>query len=176
MASQAPLSMGFSRQAYWSGLPFLSPGDLPDPETEPGSPTLQADFLPSEPPGKLPTMWTSVSKVIPLLFNTLSRLVIPFLPRSKHLLILWLQSPSEVILEPKKVKSCHCFHFLPLLSTMKWWDQMPCLSFFNVELQAGFFTLLLPSLLSIVDVALLRPVSTICLTGLLTFKTPKPEC
>ena len=44
-------SMGFSRQEYWSGLPFPSPGDLPDPGIEPGSPSLQADSLPSEPPG-----------------------------------------------------------------------------------------------------------------------------
>ena len=44
--------MGFSRQEYWSGLPFPSPGDLPDPVIEPGSPTLQADALTSEPPGK----------------------------------------------------------------------------------------------------------------------------
>ena len=43
--------MGFSRQGYWSGLPFPSPEDLPDPGIEPGSPTLQADALPSEPPG-----------------------------------------------------------------------------------------------------------------------------
>ena len=43
---------GFSRQAYWSGLPCPSPGDLPDSGTEPGSPELQADSLPSEPPGK----------------------------------------------------------------------------------------------------------------------------
>ena len=50
VARQAPLSMGFSRQEYWSGLPFLSPGDLPDPRTEAGSPTLQADSLLSEPP------------------------------------------------------------------------------------------------------------------------------
>ena len=49
---QACLSMGFSRQEYWSGLPFPSPGDLPDPVIEPGSPKLQADALPSEPPGK----------------------------------------------------------------------------------------------------------------------------
>ena len=46
-------SMGFSRQEYWSGLPFLSPGDLPNPGTEPGSPALEADALTSEPPGKL---------------------------------------------------------------------------------------------------------------------------
>ena len=49
---QASLSMGFSRQEYWSGLPFPSPGDLPNPGIEPRSPTLQADALPSEPPGK----------------------------------------------------------------------------------------------------------------------------
>ena len=51
------------------------------------------------------TRWTFVSKVMSLLFNMLSRLVIAFLPRSKHLLISWLQSPSAVILEPKKIKS-----------------------------------------------------------------------
>ena len=44
--------MEFSRQEYWSGLPFPSPGDLPNPEVEPRSPALQADALPSEPPGK----------------------------------------------------------------------------------------------------------------------------
>ena len=49
---QAPPSMGFSRQEYWSGLPFPSPGDLPDSGIEPRSPTLQADYLLSEPPGK----------------------------------------------------------------------------------------------------------------------------
>jgi len=45
-------SMGFSKQEYWSGLPFPSPGDLPDPGIKPGSPALQAHSLPSEPPGK----------------------------------------------------------------------------------------------------------------------------
>ena len=49
---QAPLSMGFSRQEYWSGLPFHSPEDVPEPEVEPMSPALQADSLPSEPSGK----------------------------------------------------------------------------------------------------------------------------
>ena len=48
VARQAPLSMGFSRQEYWSGLPFPSPGDLPNPGIEPGSPALQADALSSE--------------------------------------------------------------------------------------------------------------------------------
>ena len=51
-AHQAPPSIGFSRQEYWSQLPFPSPGDLPDPGTEPRSPTLQADALISAPPGK----------------------------------------------------------------------------------------------------------------------------
>ena len=51
VACQAPLSMGFSRQEYWSGLPCPSPGDLPDPGIKPASPALQAS-LPSEPPGK----------------------------------------------------------------------------------------------------------------------------
>ena len=55
VACQAPLSMGFPRQEYWSGLPFPSPGDLPHPGIETislASPPLQADSLPSEPPGK----------------------------------------------------------------------------------------------------------------------------
>ena len=52
VAYQAPPSMGFSRQGYWSGLPFPSPGDLPDPGIKPRSPALQADALPSVPPGK----------------------------------------------------------------------------------------------------------------------------
>ena len=52
VAPQAPLSMGFSRPGYWSGLPCPPPGDLPNPGIEPGSPALQADSLPSEPPGK----------------------------------------------------------------------------------------------------------------------------
>ena len=103
VAHQAPPSMGFSRQEYWSGLPFPSPGDHPNPGIEPRSPTLQADALTSGPPGKpcmttgktiTLTRWTFVGKVMSLLLNMLSRLLIAFLPRSKHLLISWLQSPS----------------------------------------------------------------------------------
>ena len=52
VAYKVPLSMEFSRQEYWSGLPFPSRGDLPDPGIEPRSPTLQTVALPSEPPGK----------------------------------------------------------------------------------------------------------------------------
>ena len=76
-----------------------------------------------------------------LLFNTLSRFVIAFLPRSKHLLISWLQSPSAVILQLKKIKPA-LFPLFPHLFT--WNDGTGChdLSFLNVESQASFFTLL----------------------------------
>ena len=54
IAYEAPLSLGFSRQEYWSGLPFPSPGDLPDPDVKPVSPALEADTLFSELPEKPP--------------------------------------------------------------------------------------------------------------------------
>ena len=57
VACRAPLSTGFPRQKYWSGLPFPSPGDLPDPEIEPASPALAGRFFTTEPPGK-PTLFT----------------------------------------------------------------------------------------------------------------------
>ena len=60
------------------------------------------------------TRRTFVGKVTSLLLNMLSRLLITFLPRSKRLLISWLQSPSAVILEPRKIKSGHCFHCFPI--------------------------------------------------------------
>ena len=82
------------------------------------------------------TRQTFVCKVMSLLFNMLSRLVITFLPRNKHLLISWLQSPSAVILEPKKKKKIvnHCFHCFPIY--LPWNDGTVChdLSFLNVEL------------------------------------------
>ena len=60
------------------------------------------------------TRWTFVGKVMSLLFNMLSRLVITFLPMSKCVLISWQQSPSAVILEPPQNKVCHCFHCFPI--------------------------------------------------------------
>ena len=59
VAHQAPLSMGFPSHEYWNGLPFPPPGDLPDPGIKPRSPALQADSLPSEPPGKLNSIHNS---------------------------------------------------------------------------------------------------------------------
>ena len=60
VAHQAPLSIGFPRQEYWSGLPSPSPGDLPDPGLKPGSPALQADSLLSEPPRKASVQMNTV--------------------------------------------------------------------------------------------------------------------
>ena len=79
------------------------------------------------------TRWTFVGKVMSLLFNKLCRLVITFLPRRKHLLISWLQSPSAVILEPKKIVH-HCVHCFPIY--LPWSDGTRChdLRFLNVEL------------------------------------------
>ena len=70
VARQAPLSMEFSRQEYWSRLPFPSAGDLPNPEVEPGSPALRADSLPSEPPGKL----TTYHQITTLVVQTVKKL------------------------------------------------------------------------------------------------------
>ena len=94
---QAPPSMGISRQEYWSGLPCPSPSaffivQLSHPYMTVGK--NNGWFR-----------WTFVGKVMSLLLNMLSRLVITFLPKSKRLLISWLQSPSAVIWESKKIKS-----------------------------------------------------------------------
>ena len=78
------------------------------------------------------TIWTFADKVMSLFSNMLSRLVIAFLPRSKHLLFSWLQSPSAVILEPKKIKSVTVSTVSPSICH----ELMGCydLSFLNVEL------------------------------------------
>ena len=86
------------------------------------------------------TRWNFVDKIMSLLFNMLSRLGIAFLPKSKHLLISQLQSPSAVIFGAPKYKVCHCFHCFPIY--LPWSDGTGChdLSFLNVEL---FFFLIL---------------------------------
>ena len=79
------------------------------------------------------TRRTFVYKVMSLLFNILSRLVITFLPRSKHFLILWLQSPSAVILEPPQNKVWHCFHCFFIYLPWSYGTKCHDLSFLNVE-------------------------------------------
>ena len=90
--------------------------------------------------GKIITLarWTFVGKVMSLLFNMLSRLVIAFLPRSKHLLILWLQSPSASDFRASKNKVYHYFHCFP--TYLPWSDGTRChdLSFLNVEFKRTF--------------------------------------
>ena len=111
--------MGYSRKEYWSGLPRPPPRDLPDPGIKLASlttPALASRFFITSATWealnqlyfniKFKTVFkkkrTFVGKVMSLLFNMLFGLVIAFLPRSKCLLISWLQSPSAVILDPKK--------------------------------------------------------------------------
>ena len=79
------------------------------------------------------TRWTIVGKVMSLLLNKLSRWVIAFLPRSKHLLISWLQWPSAVILEPHKNKVCHCFHCFPIYLPGSEGNRCHNLSFLNFK-------------------------------------------
>ena len=76
VAHQVFCPWGFSRQQYWSGLPFPSPGDLPNQGTEPRSPTLQADSLPPEPPGT-PTLRKPPSKQLAMVFRRLILLLRP---------------------------------------------------------------------------------------------------
>ena len=135
-AYQAPPSMGSSRQGYWSGVPLISFRiDYFDPLAVQGTlwsllqhHSLKALILPrsaffmvqlSHPymttgKTKALTIWTFAGKVMSLLLNTFSTFVIAFLPRSKHLLISWLQLLSAVILEPKKIKSFTISIFFPI--------------------------------------------------------------
>ena len=87
-------------------------------------------------------MWTFVSKVTPLLFNMLSVFVITFLPRKKNLLIPWLQLPSAVTLDPKKIKSVTVSIFPPSICHEVMGLDATILSFLNVEFQVSFFAFL----------------------------------
>ena len=98
VACQAPLSMKFSRQEYWSGLPFPSTRDLPNPGIEPRSPALQADSLPSELPGK-PRDQTRIFYV-----SCISRRVFFLLLAPPGKPILTLHTACQIL-----------FHFTPLL-------------------------------------------------------------
>ena len=88
------------------------------------------------------TRWTFVGKVMSLLFNMLSRLVIDFLPRSKRLFMSWLQSPSAVILEPQKIKSLTVSTVSRSIHHEVMGPRCHDLRFLNVEFQVSFFTLL----------------------------------
>ena len=101
IARQIPLSMGFSRQESWSGLPFPSPEDLPDPGIEPGSPTVQADSLPSEPclPFHLP--------------NWISNIQLSFLP--ENCLLQTLHSNSHFTLASSQLGHLPVFSSMTLL-------------------------------------------------------------
>ena len=108
-------------------------------------------------------MWTFVNKVMSLLFNMLSRFVIAFLSKSKCLLISWLQSPSGVILEPKKIV-CHCFHCFPIY--LPWSDGAmilvfeccfkPAVSLFSFTFIKKIFSFSLLSAIRTVSSAYLR--------------------
>ena len=88
------------------------------------------------------TIWTIVGKVMSLLFNMLSRFVIAFLPRSKHLWISWLQSPSAVILEPKKIKSVTVSTFFPSICHEVMGQDAMIFVFWMLSFRPAFFTLL----------------------------------
>ena len=111
-AYQAPPSMGFSRQEYWHGLPFPSPGDLPVPGIEPRSPALQTDALPSEPPGK-PTCFRLVVKQVRI--------------HSKKNIIFLLSSPTfydfdvlfYIFIYPFAVHCGYHFHRKKFISFLK---------------------------------------------------------
>ena len=115
--------MGLSRQRHWSGLPFPSPGDFPDPGIEPRCPALQADSLPSEPPGK-PHIWV-ISYSICLWLISLS--MIPFGPAvllqmAKFCSFLWLNSIMLYIYTTSSLSfhllmdTLSCFHVLAIVS------------------------------------------------------------
>ena len=84
------------------------------------------------------TRWTFVGKVMSLLFNMLSRLVINFLPRNKCLLILWLHSPPAVILEPPQNKVYHCFHCFPSICHELMGPDAMILVFWMLSLKPNF--------------------------------------
>ena len=128
--------------ANWSliPLPFLKPGPRPPFKSINSSvlsslysPTLTSIYMTTGKTIAL-TRWTFFGKVMSLLLNMLSTLVIAFLPRTKCLLISWLQSPSSVILEAPPNKVCVCFHYFPIY--LPWSDGTRChhLHFLNIEL------------------------------------------
>ena len=99
------LSMGFSRQEYWSGLPFPSPGDLPNQGIEPGSPTLEADALTSEPLGKpLYTIYIIyIYSIYYIYYNAYIVYIIMYMMRTNVVEILDFGTSSKLYLFSKKI-------------------------------------------------------------------------
>ena len=124
------------------------------------------------------TRWTFVGKVMSLLFNMLSRLVITFLPRSNCLLISWLQLSSVAILEPPQSKVCHYVRCFPIY--LLWSDGTRChdLSFLNVDFQANIFTFtFIKRLFSSSSLSAIRVVSSVYLRLLIfLLETLIPAC
>ena len=93
VAHQAPLSMGFSRQEYWSGLPCPAPGDLPNPGIEPRSPALQVDSLTSEPPEKPKNTGVGSLSLLQGIFSTQG--LNPGLLHGRQILYQWSHQGSS---------------------------------------------------------------------------------
>ena len=114
---QAPLSMGFSRQEHWSGLPFPSPGDLTNPGIEPTSPALAGEFFTTEPPGKAPEfcVTSQMSPMSPGWFNSRSHMIHTYRGYScivSHLLTSYINFPS-FMRKPGKLFSPSLTHLTP---------------------------------------------------------------
>ena len=114
LAHQAPLFMGFSRQEYWTGLLFPSPGYLPDPGIEPRSPALQADALTSEPPGKpFSSIW---SALFPVFYNSFFILFVELFFNSR--ISVWFL--FRVLVSLVKCSFCSLILFLSSLNCFDW--------------------------------------------------------
>ena len=119
VAHQAPLSMEFSRQEYCSGLPFPSPGDLSNPGIKPGSPALQADSVPSEPPGKphfVSPLLKSLQNSFPFPFRGCK---IPLTSLPARLSLLCSATQASVLFEPDTLSpgAFSLLNFIPFVSS-----------------------------------------------------------
>ena len=131
---QASLSMGFSRQKHWSGLPFPSPGDLPNSGIEPRSPALQADALPSEPPGKPSTEPLLKFLLLPTPTSMVSLGFTRFLNRVKEQIESpeWLHGEGPFFSSPLHIPTTMLTHTGP-------WCEKMCVTIFSYwDLEINF--------------------------------------
>ena len=140
IAYQAPLSMGFSRWDYWSVLPFPSSGDLPNPGVKPGSPALQADALPSEPPGKSPRQWKFQVSV--------TTRASKFLNYIKQLLSSWITSKFNIYINLRNTDTMayHGSLLLCLLLARDLYDHMIECSGIEIQFQNSICKVQLPGI------------------------------